>query len=84
LKNKFFKNMKYLLAAILLTTGCTQIKYKHQDHVDYRYYVMDVNGTEPDASFEDRKDAQKYVDKFKEFHEYRIVKAQSYTNTNDQ
>ena len=26
LNNKFFKNMKYLLAAILLTTGCTQIK----------------------------------------------------------
>ena len=79
LNNKFFKNMKYLLAAILLTTGCTQIKYKHHDHVDYRYYVMDVNGTEPDASFVERKDAEKYVKEFAEFHTYKIIKAENYT-----
>lgn len=71
---------------MLFTTGCTQIKWKHHDktHTDYRYYVIDINGTEPDASFEDQNDAQKYVDIFKEFHEYRIVKTQSYTNTKEQ
>jgi len=44
--------------------------------------VIDVNGTEPDAEFEDRKDAKNYVEKYKEFHTYRIVKAQHYTNHN--
>ena len=40
------------------------------------YYVIDVNGTEPDAKFVDKNDAQLYVDKYKEFHTYRIVKSQ--------
>jgi len=44
---------------------------------------MDVNGTEPDAVFEDRSEAASYVEKFKEFHEYRIVKAQSYKHYDD-
>ena len=48
----------------------------------YVYYVIDVNGTEPDAQFEDRNDAQIYVDKFKEFHTYKIVKAQHFANEN--
>ena len=75
--------MKKLLILVSFVSGCTSPQIL-KDNSDYLYYVIDVNGTEPDASFEDRKDAQKYVDKFKEFHEYRIVKAQSYTNTNDQ
>ena len=74
--------MKKLLILVSFVSGCTSPQIL-KDNSDYLYYVIDVNGTEPDASFEDRKDAQKYVDKFKEFHEYRIVKAQSYTNTND-
>tara|TARA_R100000322_G_scaffold164443_1_gene128874 strand:+ start:132 stop:266 length:135 start_codon:yes stop_codon:yes gene_type:complete len=44
---------------------------------------MDVHGTEPDAVFDERVDAAKYVEEFKEFHDYRIVKAQSYTNENE-
>ena len=44
---------------------------------------MDINGTEPDAVFEDRDKAVDYIEEFKEFHDYRIVKAQSYTNEND-
>ena len=46
------------------------------------YYVIDVNGTEPDAQFNERDDAQTYVDKFKEFHTYKIVKAQHFANEN--
>ena len=46
------------------------------------YYVIDVHGTEPDAQFENRDDAQVYVDKFKEFHTYKIVKAQHFANEN--
>jgi len=44
---------------------------------------MDVHGTDPDAVFDDRIAATNYVEEFKEFHDYRIVKAQSYTNENE-
>ena len=55
---------------------------RHLNPDDYVYYVIDVNGTEPDAEFNDREDAKDYVEKYKEFHTYRIVKAQHYTNQN--
>ena len=70
-------NVKTKIAAAFLSIfilGCTSVEPEHL------YYVIDVNGTEPDASFEDRKDAERYVKDFKEFHTYRIVKAQTYTN----
>jgi hypothetical protein len=47
------------------------------------YYVIDVNGTEPDAQFIDREDALEYVEKYREFHTYRIVKAQYYTHPSE-
>ena len=47
------------------------------------YYVIDIHGTEPDAQFVDKGDAQEYVEKYKEFHTYRIVKAQHYTNPSE-
>ena len=72
--------MKKLILLIGLC-GCAT-NQNVQDN-SYRYYVMDVNGTEPDAIFEDRDKAINYIEEFKEFHEYRIVKAQSYTNEND-
>jgi|TARA_R100000084_G_scaffold97922_1_gene51948 hypothetical protein len=72
--------MKKLLLLVGLC-GCTTTQQVYDD--TYRYYVMDVHGTEPDAVFDDRVDAAKYVEEFKEFHDYRIVKAQSYTNEND-
>jgi len=47
------------------------------------YYVIDIHGTEPDAQFVDIDDAQQYVEKYKEFHTYRIVKAQHYTHRSE-
>tara|TARA_R100000908_G_scaffold51635_1_gene26920 strand:+ start:295 stop:513 length:219 start_codon:yes stop_codon:yes gene_type:complete len=72
--------MKKLILLIGLC-GCAT-NQTVQDN-SYRYYVMDVNGTEPDAIFEDRDKAVNYIEEFKEFHDYRIVKAQSYTNENE-
>tara|TARA_R100000900_G_scaffold89494_1_gene69650 strand:- start:42 stop:260 length:219 start_codon:yes stop_codon:yes gene_type:complete len=72
--------MKKLILLIGLC-GCAT-NQNVQDN-SYRYYVMDVNGTEPDAIFEDRDKAVNYIEEFKEFHDYRIVKAQSYTNENE-
>jgi len=72
--------MKKLILLIGLC-GCAT-NQNVQDN-SYRYYVMDVNGTEPDAIFEDRDKAVSYIEEFKEFHDYRIVKAQSYTNENE-
>jgi len=72
--------MKKLILLIGLC-GCAT-NQNVQDN-SYRYYVMDVNGTEPDAIFEDRDNAINYIEEFKEFHDYRIVKAQSYTNENE-
>jgi len=72
--------MKKLILLICLC-GCSTTQSVYDD--PYRYYVMDINGTEPDAVFEDRDKAVDYIEEFKEFHDYRIVKAQSYTNEND-
>ena len=72
--------MKKLILLIGLC-GCSTTQSVYDD--SYRYYVMDINGTEPDAVFEDRDKAVNYIEEFKEFHDYRIVKAQSYTNEND-
>ena len=68
---------KILVISVLLLCGCKTYNTVTQD---YLYYVIDVNGTEPDAQFLDRNDAVQYVDAFKEFHSYKIVKAQHYTN----
>ena len=77
-----FKMIKNTFAALyfLFLCGCTTVKYENPDN--YVYYVIDINGTEPDAEFNDRNDAQDYVEKFKEFHTYRIVKAQHFANEN--
>ena len=72
--------MKKLILLIGLC-GCAT-NQNVQDN-SYRYYVMDVNGTEPDAIFEDRDKAINYIEEFKEFHDYRIVKAQHYTNPSE-
>ena len=66
------------LFLFLSLCGCKSIPNESADK--YVYYVIDVNGTEPDAQFLDRNDAVQYVDAFKEFHSYKIVKAQHYTN----
>ncbi len=68
---------------ILLIGLCGCATNQNVQDNSYRYYVMDVNGTEPDAIFEDRDKAINYIEEFKEFHDYRIVKAQSYTNENE-
>lgn len=64
----------------LFLCGCTILMPQHPNDI---YYVIDVNGTEPDAKFVDKNDAQLYVDKYKEFHTYRIVKAQHYTHLSE-
>ena len=56
--------MKKLILLIGLC-GCAT-NQNVQDN-SYRYYVMDVNGTEPDAIFEDRDKAINYIEEFKEF-----------------
>ena len=63
----------------LFLCGCTILVPQPPTHL---YYVIDINGTEPDAEFNDRGDAKDYVEKFKEFHTYRIVKAQHFANEN--
>ena len=73
----FVKNI-FLAALFLFLCGCKTLPNESADR--YVYYVIDVNGTEPDAEFLDRNDAVQYVDAFKEFHSYKIVKAQHYTN----
>ena len=75
----FVKNI-FLTALFLILCGCKTLPNESADR--YVYYVIDVNGTEPDAEFIDRNDAQIYVDKFKEFHTYKIVKAQHFANEN--
>ncbi len=64
----------------LLLCGCTTLVPQSPTHL---YYVIDVHGTEPDAEFVDKGDAQQYVEKYKEFHTYRIVKAQHYTHPSE-
>lgn len=71
----------FLIAALALANGCVhRFEWQPDGHKEYLYYVIDVNGTEPDASFEKKKDALKYIDDFKEFHTYRIVKAQNWAS----
>ncbi len=74
--------IKNIFAALyfLFLCGCTILVPRPPINM---YYVIDVNGTEPDAEFVDREDAQDYVEKFKEFHTYKIVKAQNYTYLNE-
>ena len=73
----FVKNSIFATLFLFLC-GCKTLPNESADR--YVYYVIDVNGTEPDAQFLDRDDAVQYVDAFKEFHSYKIVKAQHYTN----
>ena len=75
----FVKNI-FSVALFLFLCGCKTLPNESADR--YVYYVIDVNGTEPDAQFNERDDAQTYVDKFKEFHTYKIVKAQHFANEN--
>ena len=70
--------MKKLLILVSFVSGCTSPQIL-KDNSDYLYYVIDVTGTEPDASFVERKDAEKYVKEFAEFHTYKIIKAENYT-----
>ena len=79
MEEPMIKNI-FLISYFLFFCGCQSPRHLNPDN--YVYYVIDVNGTEPDAEFEDRKDAKNYVEKYKEFHTYRIVKAQHYTNHN--
>ena len=74
--------VKNILAAsyFLFLCGCTILVPRPPVNL---YYVIDVNGTEPDAQFVDRQDAVEYVDKYKEFHTYKIVKAQHHTNPSE-
>ena len=69
-----FVKISIFAALFLILCGCKTLPNESADR--YVYYVIDVNGTEPDAEFLDRGDAVEYVDSFKEFHTYRIVKAQ--------
>ena len=72
--------VKNIFSVALFLCGCKTLPNESADR--YVYYVIDVNGTEPDAQFNERDDAQTYVDKFKEFHTYKIVKAQHFANEN--
>lgn len=73
-----FVKSSIFAALFLILCGCKTLPNESADR--YVYYVIDVNGTEPDAQFLDRNDAVQYVDAFREFHSYKIVKAQHYTN----
>jgi len=64
----------------LFLCGCTILVPRPPINL---YYVIDVNGTEPDAQFIDKEDAVEYVEKYKEFHTYRIVKTQHYTHSSE-
>lgn len=64
----------------MLLCGCKTYNTATQD---YLYYVIDTHGELPDAQFTNRKDAEKYVNYFKEHHTYRIVKAQHWANHNE-
>ena len=75
-----FVKSSIFAALFLILCGCKTLP--NESAYRYVYYVIDVHGTEPDAQFEDRNDAQIYVDKFKEFHTYKIVKAQHFANEN--
>ena len=75
----FVKNI-FFAALFLFLCGCKTLPNESADR--YVYYVIDVHGTEPDAQFDNRDDAQVYVDKFKEFHTYKIIKAQHFANEN--
>lgn len=69
-----FVKISIFAALFLILCGCKTPSNESADR--YVYYVIDVNGTEPDAQFLDRDDAVQYIDSFKEFHTYRIVKSQ--------
>jgi len=65
------------IAFVITWVACGCKTTPQHDFSDrYRYYVIDVNGSEPDAVFDDIDDAESYVEDFKEFHNYRIVKGQ--------
>ena len=80
----------FLISYFSFFCGCksNQSLDSHDDRIlakaklTYAYYVVDINGGQPDAEFEDKGDAQAYIEKFKEIHTYSIVKAQNYANQN--
>jgi hypothetical protein len=80
----------FLISYFLFFCGCKSNRHldSHDDRIlakaklTYAYYVVDINGGQPDAEFEEKGDAEDYVEKFKKFHTYRIVKAQYYANHN--
>lgn len=61
-----------LLIVLLLCCNCTTNQIILDDR--YEYHVVGVHETYPDAKFKKIKDAKKYVDTYKEFHDYKIVK----------
>jgi len=61
-----------LLIVSVLCCNCTTNQIILDDR--YEYHVVGVHETYPDAKFKKIKDAKKYVDTYKEFHDYKIVK----------
>jgi len=71
--------MKILLLILLvLCCNCTTNQIILDDR--YEYHVVGVHETYPDAKFKKIKDAKKYVDKYKEFHDYNIVRVDTKSN----
>ena len=65
--------MRILLLIIsVLCCNCTTNQIIYDDR--YEYHVVGLHESYPDAKFKKIKDAKKYVDTYKEFHDYKIVK----------
>ena len=58
-----FVKSSIFAALFSILCGCKTLPNEPADR--YVYYVIDVNGTEPDAQFLDRDDAVEYVDAFR-------------------
>lgn len=61
-----------LLIVLVLCCNCTTNQIILDDR--YEYHVVGLHESYPDAKFKKIKDAKKYVDTYKEFHDYKIVK----------
>jgi len=71
--------MKILLLIVLvLCCNCTTNQIIYDDR--YEYHVVGVHEEYPDAKFKKIKDAKKYVDTYKEFHDYKIVRVDTKSN----
>lgn len=63
--------IRLLLFVLIITLLCWPIVNLMQKE-DLKYQVLDARSDELHKTFDNKRDAQEYVDEYKESHDYRI------------